>query len=463
MDIGSRREIFVDQFLIDTMANTALDLKEPQPSGIALRYDQPWGGMYCGYVTVMEDNGKFLLYYRGNMVSDSEPPRDAVTCLAESSDGREFTRPVLELFEVDGSSRNNVVLADAGDATHNLSPLIDTRPGVDPAQRFKALGGLQRPQKSGLMGFSSPDGIHWEQIGSEPLFPSVEGEFRYDSQNLAFWSEHEGCYVCYFRVFQNHVRKIARATSDDFLTWGDREFMVLRDVPDEHLYVNQTTPYFRAPHIYVALPARFMKERKVLSDEEGKRYEYGSHKEVGYWQDCAETLFMSTRGGTTYDRTFMEGFVRPGLDRRNWGSRCNYAALGVVQTGPEEMSIYVDRHNAQADKYLERLTLRLDGFSSVRAPYSEGEMITKPFTFAGGELEINYATGAGGHVLVELQDVGGDPIRGHALADCDMIIGDQIERVVRWSGSTDVSRFAGTEVRLRFAMKDADLYSLRFR
>jgi hypothetical protein len=28
--------------------------------------------------------------------------------------------------------------------------------------------------------------------------------------------------------------------------------------PVEHLYTNQTAPYFRAPHIYVAIAARFM-------------------------------------------------------------------------------------------------------------------------------------------------------------------------------------------------------------
>ena len=42
-------------------------------------------------------------------------------------------------------------------------------------------------------------------------------------------------------------------------------------------------------------------------------------------------------------------------------------------------------------------------------------------------------------------------------------VGDAIEREVRWKGGADVSALAGRPVRLRFVMKDADVYALRFR
>ena len=35
--------------------------------------------------------------------------------------------------------------------------------------------------------------------------------------------------------------------------------------------------------------------------------------------------------------------------------------------------------------------------------------------------------------------------------------------IVAWEGRQDVSRLAGKPVRLRFVMKDADLFSFRFR
>jgi len=90
-------------------------------------------------------------------------------------------------------------------------------------------------------------------------------------------------------------------------------------------------------------------------------------------------------------------------------------------------------------------------------------MTTKPFTFAGDELEINYATSAGGSIRVELQDEAGLPIPGYAAADCNELIGDEIERVVAWQGRSAVGSLAGNTVRLRYVMKDADVYSFRFR
>jgi hypothetical protein len=235
------------------------------------------------------------------------------------------------------------------------------------------------------------------------------------------------------------------------------------DAPPEHLYINQTHPYFRAPHIYVALAARFMQGRQVLSDDEGARYRVGSYRGVGYWQDCSEAVLMTSRGGTRYDRTFLEGFVRPGPDRRNWVSRCNYPALGIVPTGPGEISLYVQRHNQQPTAHLERLTLRVDGFASVHAPYAEGAMLTKLFRFDGRELVLNYATGAAGHVLVELEDESGVPIPGYSLGDATPLVGDEIERVANWRHTSAVGSLAGQPVRLRVVMKDADLYSIRFR
>ena len=57
----------------------------------------------------------------------------------------------------------------------------------------------------------------------------------------------------------------------------------------------------------------------------------------------------------------------------------------------------------------------------------------------------------------------GCPLRVTPLDECPEIIGDELERIVHWEGGGDVSKLAGTPIRLRFVMKDADLFSLRFR
>lgn len=66
------------------------------------------------------------------------------------------------------------------------------------------------------------------------------------------------------------------------------------------------------------------------------------------------------------------------------------------------------------------------------------------------------------NMQVEIQDEAGIPVPGYTLADCPEIIGDEVMRVVAWKNGADVTQFAGQSVRLRFAMKDADLYSFKF-
>ena len=154
--------------------------------------------------------------------------------------------------------------------------------------------------------------------------------------------------------------------------------------------------------------------------------------------------------------------MRPGTGYSNWASRTNYPALGVVQTGPHEMLLYVQRDYGQKTAYLERMTLRLDGFASVHAPYEGGRMLTKPLVFSGSRVENNYATSAAGGIRMAIQGASGEPIPGFTLDECVENIGDEIKRVVRWRGGSDLSKLAGRPIRLELAMKDADLFSIRF-
>ncbi len=103
-----------------------------------------------------------------------------------------------------------------------------------------------------------------------------------------------------------------------------------------------------------------------------------------------------------------------------------------------------------------------DGLASVYGPPDGGELLTRPVVFEGRELVLNLATSVRGGVRVELQDADGNPIPGFTLDDCPTIIGDSIEHVVTWREGADVSEFAGRPVRLRFELRDADIYSYQF-
>lgn len=459
--IGSRRELFVDHHLIDRLENVRLVLNRPRDEGVALKFDKPWEGLFCGYATIIKDSGQYRAYYRGRPDGGRDGDSLEVYCCAESSDGIHWTKPELDLFEVRGYTKTNIVLADAAPVTHNFSPMLDTRPGVPADERYKAIGGTMR---SGLIAMVSPDGIHWKKLREEAVLTPAMVPFKYmfDSQNLAFWSPTERQYVCFFRVFEDGIRRICRSTSDDFLTWTPPVLMEYRhhggEAPIEHLYTNQTHPYFRAPHLYIAIAARFMPGRQVLTASQAKRINVNPK----YFKDTSDAIFMTSRGGAIYDRTFLDGYIRPAIGPQNWVSRTNYPGLNVVQTGPTEMSVYLNQDYAQPTAHLHRYSMRLDGFASAQAAYAGGELVTRPITFTGKELTVNFGTSAAGHISVELQEPSGRPIPGFTLEDATQQIGNEIERVVSWKQGSHLSSLSGKPIRLRFIIKDADLYSFKF-
>jgi hypothetical protein len=461
VDVGSRRELFLDRFLIERLDGARLELQKPRDEGAAFAFNKPWEGAFCGYATVLKDGDAYRVYYRGLPTAGKDGSTSETTCVAESTDGKIWTKPSLGLFELAGSKKNNVVLADQAPFSHNFSPLIDPRPECPPDERYKALAGTV---ESGLVAFASPDGLRWRKLRDEPAIarPMVPFPGMFDSQNVAFWSESEGKFLCYFRVFDEGIRRIARSESADFLTWTPPVLMEYRcsrgPVPIEHLYTNQTHPYFRAPHVYVGLAARFTPGRQVLSDAEALQIGVDPR----YYRDASDAVLLSTRGGGVYDREFPEGFLRPGIGARNWVSRTNYPALNVVPTGPAEMSFYVNQDYAQPTAHLHRYSLRLDGFASLHAPFTGGEAVTRPIRFSGRRLVVNFATSAAGKLQVEIQDVDGSPLEGYALADCRELVGNEIERAVAWKGGGDASPLAGRPVRLRFVLFDADLFSFQF-
>ncbi|MFO0908621.1 MAG: hypothetical protein U0794_09705 [Isosphaeraceae bacterium] len=451
IDVGTRRELFVDRFLIDRLDGARLELARPTDEGIALSFDRPWEGAFCGYATLLHDRGRYRLYYRGLPAAGRDGSAAEVTCYAESSDGIHWVKPDLGLFEFNGSRANNIVLAGKAPFSHNFCPMIDPREGVPPDERFKALAGTIH---SGLHAFVSPDGIHWRERTDRPVI--TQGAF--DSQNVPLWSEKEKQYLCFLRVSVGGVRRIARTSSRDFLEWSQPELMGYGKAPIEHLYTNQTSAYYRAPHLLIGIAARFMPGRQVLTAEQARAI----HVDPNYFKDCSDAVLITTRGGNRYDRTFMEGFLVPGIGAENWVSRTNYPALNVVPTGPGEMSFYANQNYGQPSAHLRRYSLRVDGFSSVTAPYAGGELVTRPLTFQGNSLSINFATSAAGGIRVELQTPDGMPIPGFTAADSVEVIGNEVDRKVQWSKPDGLKNLVGTPVRLRFMMRDARLFAFQF-
>jgi hypothetical protein len=321
-----------------------------------------------------------------------------------------------------------------------------------------------------LYAMVSPDGLHWSLMSEEPILKDC----AFDSQNLVFWDSVRSEYRAYMRdVLPPWYRGIKTATSGDFVHWTDAQWLEYPDTPSQQLYTNQVTPYFRAPHIFVGFPARYVERPwspsiEAMPEPEHRRLR--ARVSERYGAAVTDGLFMASRDGRTFKR-WAEAFIRPGLRTTgSWAYGDCYQNWGLVETAatlrgaPPELSMYVSENYWRSPcTYIRRYSLRMDGFVSVNAPLAGGELVTRPLTFDGGKLELNISTSAAGSAAVELQDAGGRPLPGFALADGHEIIGDSLDYTVRWKDNPDLARWQGQPVRIRFALRDADLYSFQFR
>ncbi len=488
LDVGSRRELFVDDYLIDRLTGKAgLRLHHPVPKEIVIVHDAVWEGTGTGYHSVFRDGDLYRMYYKAWMltitpgVGDKTDPHPSSGAYAESDDGIHWRKPSLGLHEFQGSKANNIVFAaeKVGGLTldpAHLAVFKDDNPRAGLDARYKAIILCKHPSGRGLVPFKSSDGLHWTPMSDRPVI--TDGAF--DSQNLAFWDGARGVYRAYWRYFDRGTpdkpyagsRSIRTATSRDLITWDKAVDLRYVDSPTEQLYTNQIKPYQRAPHVLIGFPLRYIdrgwsESMRALPEREHREYRASAKQRFG--TALTEALLMSSRDGETFKR-WNEAFLPPGIEREGtWNYGHHQVGWHLVETksalegAPNELSLYsVESYWTGNSSELRRYTLRLDGFVSVYAPMSGGELVTKPFTFSGDRLELNFASSAAGGIQVELQDLSGRPLSGFSLEDCPAIFGDSIERVVTWKIGRDVSSLAGRPVRLRFLLHDAHLYSLKF-
>ncbi|MCA9132880.1 MAG: hypothetical protein KDA45_06985, partial [Planctomycetales bacterium] len=355
----------------------------------------------------------------------------------------------------------------------------DDNPQAPAEGRYKAIFRSSKP--SGLLPFQSADGLRWTPMSEAPI---LHGLGAFDSQNLAFWDANIGKYRAYWRIFTEGtttdevwkpagIRAIRTATSDDLIHWGPHTDLSYVDSPPEEMYTNLIKPYHRAPHILLGFPTRYIdrgwsESMKALPQRKEREMRASANRRYG--TAITDVLFMASRDGTLFTR-WNEAFLRPGSERPGtWNYGQQYLGWQLVETksplpgAANELSLYATEGYWHGQgSALRRYALRLDGFVSIHAQAGEGgELLTKPFTFGGSQLQLNFATSAAGGLRVELQNPDGAAIEGFELESCHELFGDTVKRVVGWNNGSDVSRLRGRPIRVRFQLQDADLYSFRF-
>ena len=138
-------------------------------------------------------------------------------------------------------------------------------------------------------------------------------------------------------------------------------------------------------------------------------------------------------------------------------------AYGIFETpadeegAPNEISMIIPENYRIKPIDYYRYTTRLDGFFSWYAKFRGGRILTKPFTFEGDSLELNFASSALGDIVITVCDTDGNALEGFKSKP---VLGDSVDRIVRFE--KQLKRLENHPVRLEFELRDCDLYSFRF-
>ncbi len=452
IDVGTKRQLLLDDLFFDSMDGVELVAHEPTRREVSVESDRSWESGGVHYSSVVQDGDRFRMWYRADTGGDPNSAIDSESwiCYAESTDGIAWEKPNLGIVKSVENGKNNILFPDKASG---INPCVILDPSASDHERYKMITRGSGPAH--VLGYTSADGIEWQPIAENPLL-SEPGPF--DSHNVLVYDDEADRYVVFCRGvdtnrrgnFKDGIRAIRRAESKDFHAWSDMKIVVTADENDPtdlHLYTNAAYRYTRAQRAWMMFPMI------LYVDREGDANSYPG---------LSDAQFVVSRDGVTWDRRFRRPFLSPGRDVRDWVDRNPIVGIGMLQTAPDELSLYYSELLRCDDCRFSRCTIRTDGFVSARGPYDRwGEFTSPPLETAGQGLEVNYKTTGGGVMDVKIQDANGNPLPGFSFEDCDTLFGDLIDATVTWNGKNRFSP-SGKATRLHIRLRDADLFAFRF-
>ena len=473
------RQLFLDDHAIEEMSGLARTLHRPVKHGPVIRPDPSRGqtGLQSRSVPQWNpDKGVWeWWYWTGHRVPPhgrrGDTSRDLMT-YATSADGVVWEKPSLGLFEWNGSKDNHISYdPDAG--SRAIYHVIRDEAEADLQRRYKGMFGA-RGRALGV----SPDGFDWTMLDEPPIPSRDESHFIRD--------ESTGMYLAFVKHATAWGRSVWIASSRDFDTWTEPHLVFHSDKTDQEnrrkrIQAAVDDPAYLSPPLvdgvdrmaevyqmavmpyeglYVGFPV-LLNPAAALPPPYGNftalnQVEMTVSRDLYSWDRVADRqLFIGIEpwDGVNYGTTqnLLCGSPHVHDDREIW---VYYNALRF--RAPKRF--YDERYHKYFDDagalYLAKL--RLDGFVSLDAS-GEGTLLSRPFTANGESLYVN-AVAPRGRIRAEVLDADTmEPLPELSLDTCNAVVGDHLKARVTWTGEPELRSEA--PVRVRFELKDAELYS----
>lgn len=393
---------------------------------------------------------------------------------ARSKDGITWEKPDLGLVQIDGNRLNNVVLVKDHPQAYLQHVMMD--PTAAPDRRYKGMLGTD-----GRKAVVSADGLTFTVLPVPPIPSQDESHLTWDDlqQQYLLTVKHNGPFgrAVYLSVSRDYEQwtpptLIYNADAHDqtlaesFLhkiAANERMYRPPINHPREYIAEIYNMPIFTYEGIYIGLPTYFESSGRIPPP-------------AGNQDGISSVKLVTSRDLRTWTRVG---------DRRHF-IPISEMAPGVSDTGQilaashpirmgDELWFYYSGLNVryrpkpadEPEPYFPYrggiclAKLRLDGFASLHADESGGFVETRPIRFDGHRLFIN-GEAAKGNIRAEVTDAAGRVVlEGWDTDQSEIVTGDQLRAELRWKGH-DLQELHGKRVRLRFHLKNADLYSFWF-
>jgi hypothetical protein len=461
LKIDTRRQLFVDEYLIAERKNVHREYHKPvkHPKNPLIVSDRPWESSRLCVGTVLRDESanKFRMWYRDGKRR---------VMYAESKDGITWNKPDLGLIKYKGSKKNNIIIKDG-----YMIGMVRNLQASNPQERYTAIvaHNWKVVKKPGYYLYHSPDGLRWTGEMDRPvltsssnpkLFSSVgigdTSIFRYDpilqryvvdvKFNLYLPAQLMKDQEIAVGAIKNRVKSRAMIESDDLVHWTPPRFTFFPDEHDER----DTQIY---GHISFPYESMWLGMLRVM------------HMERTGWKQVEIELSYSRDGRHWSRPNFRRPFLPLG-DEASWEPDYSDPAInGPILVGDELWIYYRGTRSKFRDNTADYkmacglAKLRRDGFVSLNAGQTPGQLITRPLTFEGRSLYINADVAEGGWVKAAVLTSDSKSITGYTLDKAIPLTKDTTKGGIVWKSEKKLMPPGDEHVRLLFQLKDAKLYS----
>ncbi len=485
---------------------------QKHPSNPVMRRSEKWEGVgpYLWGNRLMQDekSGELRMWYiafdyAGNFYRWG---------YATSKDALHWTKPDLGVEKYGGALAKNLLPLGPHPEKGTRSIARDPRPGTPSERRYL---GVRFTYDGEFISFS-PDGIHWVEHPSNPLW-HVPSDIIH-----IMWDERRNCFTAYYKMWEVSGMLVQTNNPAD-----GKQFLAYMSTYDMTNHNNGMTS-FGGPmtHFRTNGAAEVRRTNFVLRAENQGKDDGGGNSLSGAWvakrvQAWAQSgdgihwineqlvLRADKKDPPTSNIQFMHviqqggyylGFLTMHDEAGHFRIQLAWSADGLswqrpsrapwLDVGPENsfdcgmvlgpadpifwekemwfpyggFPIKHDSPRQDWESAIGIATMRLDGFAAWEAGAESGELVTQPFRCNGDRLFVN-AEAQNGSVTVEVLDEKGKPLKGFEAKSCRAISADTLgkegEGWIQWKKEKDLRRLQGKQIQLRFTLKSAKLYSFR--